>query len=576
MTSAAADAATPVESEPRQVDAGLLARRRTRLALATMLTLVLGLGAVAVLATGRLYQSAQDRYVKEAFPLRAAAHNLVTDMLDEETAMRGYVITADPSSLQPYKVARPRTAADLANLTRLTSRRPEIRTQVQTVRQIVFELNGYFDRQVALVSKGRNGQLTAQANVLEGKSRFDRFRATADALGADADRIVADAKRSQRRTLWSTLAIVLALGGAAAVIGTLLLLRLPRLVEGLYRSEQDARRRAERGDRASRSLAHVAEAVVLVDTGGVVRYWNPAAELSFGVVEDDAIDAPVARSIPELATMEGELADRSTGSLAVERDGEVRRFAVNESRFAEGRVLVLRDVTDEHRLERVRADFVATASHELRTPLAAVYGAVRTLLRPDRTPDVELDHRLLTMIEQESEHLRGIVEQILVSSQLDRGEARIATEPCELRRLSESVLASMRVRESPKHTFALRSPDEVFVEADPERLRQVLVNLLDNALKYAPDGGPIEVDVEQHDGTATIEVADHGIGIPADAQARVFDKFFRVDPDMRLGVGGSGLGLYISRELVREMGGELAVRARPGGGSVFTVELRRA
>ncbi|HST16893.1 MAG TPA: ATP-binding protein [Gaiellaceae bacterium] len=576
MTSAAADAAAPVEAEPRQVDAGLLARRRTRLALATMLVLVLGLAAIAFLATGRLYRSAQDRYVKEAFPLRAAAHDLLADMLDEETGVRGYVITADPSSLQPYTAARPRAAADLADLARLTERRPEIRTQVQTVRQIVFELNGYFDRQVSLVRSGRAGQLTAQANVLQGTSRFDRFRATANALGSDADRIVAGAKRSQRRTLWSTLAIVLALGGAAAAIGVFLLLRLPRLVEGLYRSEQDARRRAERGDRASRSLAHVAEAVVLLDADGVVRYWNPAAERSFGVAEDAALNAPVTRSLPELATIEGDLGGRSAASLRLERDGDARRFAVNESRFPEGRVLVLRDVTDEHRLERVRADFVATASHELRTPLAAVYGAVRTLLRPDRVSNAELDGRLLTMIEQESERLRGIVEQILVSSQLDRGEMRVAAQRCDVRELGESVLASMQVRTSSKHTFALRAPGEVFVKADPERLRQVLVNLLDNALKYAPDGGLIEVDVHERGDAVAIEVADQGIGIPPDAQARVFEKFFRLDPDMRLGVGGSGLGLYISRELVREMGGELAVRSRPDGGSVFTVELPRA
>jgi signal transduction histidine kinase len=263
-------------------------------------------------------------------------------------------------------------------------------------------------------------------------------------------------------------------------------------------------------------------------------------------------------------------------ALGIERDGDARRFAVNQSRFAEGRVLVLRDVTDEHRLERVRADFVATASHELRTPLAAVYGAVRTLLRPDRVADADLDGRLLTMIEQESERLKGIVEQILVSSQLDRGEVRVATQRCEVRELSESVLATMRVRGSSKHTFELRAPTNVLVEADPERLRQVLLNLLDNAVKYAPDGGPIEVEVHEHEGTVAIEVADRGIGIPPDAQSRVFEKFYRVDPDMRLGVGGSGLGLYISRELVREMGGELGVRPRSGGGSVFSVELPRA
>src|SRR6185437_8643603 len=110
----------------------------------------------------------------------------------------------------------------------------------------------------------------------------------------------------------------------------------------------------------------------------------------------------------------------------------------------------------------------------------------------------------------------------------------------------------------------------------PGRLRQVVVNLLDNALKYSPDGGRIDVRVRASDRGATIEVADEGMGIAPEIQSRVFDKFFRADAQMLNGVGGSGLGLYISRELVEQMGGTISARSEPGAGSTFIVELSRA
>jgi signal transduction histidine kinase len=111
------------------------------------------------------------------------------------------------------------------------------------------------------------------------------------------------------------------------------------------------------------------------------------------------------------------------------------------------------------------------------------------------------------------------------------------------------------------------------VDCDPSRLRQVLVNLLDNAVKYSPDGGTINVVARPARGNVVIEVSDPGLGVPVEERERIFEKFFRIDPEMHRGVGGSGLGLYISRELVERMGGRLRVRARAGQGSTFAIEL---
>jgi signal transduction histidine kinase len=551
-------------------DAALLAQRRTRLALATLLVLFLALAGLAIFATERLHATAQDRYVKEAFPLRTYSRDLILQLLNEETAVRGYVITADPSSLQPYRQALPVAAADLAGLQRLTERRPEIAASVARARRLVGTLDTYFRGQIALVASGPAGQRGAQRNVLGGKALFDRFRAEAGVLLARSEQIVADAERSQRSIFRRTLLFVVGLTAVGLAIGTALLLLLPERMRRLYRQEQDARLAAEQGARAARALRHVGDAVILLDADDTIRYWNSAAATGFDLSESEALDRPVRDVLPRFQTIDG----AGAGALVpLPAAGEERWFAVRQTRFPEGRVLVLRDVTAERHLEHARSDFLATASHELRTPLAAVYGAARTLRRRDLVAGPELNARLLEIIEEESERLGGIVDQIIVSAQLDGHELHLDSRPCELRELCESLIASATLRAPVGMQVELDAPPAVWLECDPARLRQVLGNLLDNAVKYSPDGGRIDVRVRESDGTVAIEVADHGLGLSHDAAHRAFEKFYRADPDMIGGIGGSGLGLYISRELVEQMGGAITVDSELGAGSTFTVVL---
>jgi two-component system, OmpR family, phosphate regulon sensor histidine kinase PhoR len=563
----------PAPPLPDERDTAQTAQRRTRLALGAMLILLVALAGIAAFATDKLYRTSENRYIKEAFPLRGESRDLILEMLNEETGVRGYLISAEPASLQPYRQARPIVASDLAGLTTLTGRRPEIAGTVVELRRLVTDLETFYEAQIRLVASGPAGQRRAQRGLLDGKARFDRFRAVSGSLFDRSQQIVRSAERSQHRTFVSTLVLVLTTGGAATAIGLVLLFLLPKRMGLLYRREQDARRSAERGDRASRALEHVVDAVVLLDTQDVVRYWNPAAAATFDVSEHDALGRPARELIPGLDALEQAHARGGEGAVvALERDGAERSFGVRETRFPEGRVLVLRDVTAEQQLDRARSEFLATASHELRTPLTAVYGAVRTLRRFDRDEEPELTERLLTIIEQESERLAAIVEQILVSAQLDRHALHLERQECNLTELCESVIASAELRHG-SHVLALDAPESVVVECDPARLRQVLVNLLDNALKYSASGSRVELRVHEDGGSVAVDVTDEGIGIPADAQARVFEKFYRADPDMLSGVGGSGLGLYISRELIEQMGGTIGVRSRPGQGSTFTIRL---
>jgi signal transduction histidine kinase len=178
------------------------------------------------------------------------------------------------------------------------------------------------------------------------------------------------------------------------------------------------------------------------------------------------------------------------------------------------------------------------------------------------------------MIETQSDRLRVLMDQLLVSAQLDAADLQLQPQAVDASAICDDVLDAARVHKPHDIELSLANAGApVQVTADPDRLRQVVANLIDNAVKYSPEGGEITVRVAVDDGVGTIEVADPGLGIPADEHERIFEKFYRLDPAMTNGVGGSGLGLYISRALIRQMGGELTVTSTQGSGSVFSVTL---
>jgi signal transduction histidine kinase len=338
-------------------------------------------------------------------------------------------------------------------------------------------------------------------------------------------------------------------------------------------------REAERGANAAQALAYVVDGVVLLDRERRVLHWNPAATAITGVPVDDALGRPIDEVLPDWDALTCHVPLIAPGGAArpvtvpFGLAGPERWVAVSGVDFGQGTVYALRDMTEEYALEKTRSDFVATASHELRTPLAAVYGAVRTL----RRSDVELSEgdraQFLEMIESEATRLATIVDQILLTSQLDAGAVEVESAECDPAEIAAGVLESAAVH-APEHiSLAVSANGSPRVVGDESKLRQVLVNLVDNAVKYSPDGGRVEIRLSRDDGHCLIAVADDGLGIPADELDRIFEKFYRLDPEQSHGVGGSGLGLYICRELVERMSGSLTVASEPGRGSTFTVEL---
>jgi PAS domain S-box-containing protein len=334
-------------------------------------------------------------------------------------------------------------------------------------------------------------------------------------------------------------------------------------------------REAEERAQAARVLETVGDGVVLVDGTGIVRLWNPAAEGITGIRSDDIVGRRLEEVLPGWEEISS-----SSETLPLEREGRERWISSSAVSFDEGIVYAFHDVTEERALERIRQDLVATVSHELRTPLAAIYGSAVTLDRKDIRLEQDVRGKLLNVIVEESARLTGIVNDLLLASQLDAGRLGAHIESCDAQMLMQSVVEAARTHlpEGVRVELEPIAGDIPLVAADESQLRQVLDNLIDNAVKYSPGGGDVRLSVEPAgDGDVVrFAVADGGLGIPAVEHSRIFEKFYRLDPDMTRGIGGTGLGLYIARELVRRVNGRIWVEPNNGQGSVFYVEIPAA
>jgi len=336
---------------------------------------------------------------------------------------------------------------------------------------------------------------------------------------------------------------------------------------------------AERAQ-AARVLASVGDGVFFVDANGVVRTWNRAAAAATGIAADDIVDRPARMAIPGWAAIVSRVPIVSTGtarpeSLPLDLGSRELWLSMHGVVVPDGIVYAFRDLTEERALESMRTEFVSTVSHELRTPLAAIYGAAMTLRRKDVALDDGQRATLLDVVSGEADRLARTVNDILWASRLDNDSLNVTIQNCDPAELARNVVEAQRAHIDPAHEVALEIDDRLPpVAGDPDKVGRVLINLVDNGLKYSPDGGRVDVAVRRVGSRVRFSVTDHGLGIPPSEQRRIFEKFYRLDPNMNRGVGGTGLGLYICRELVRRMEGRIWVTSEGlGTGSTFHVEL---
>jgi PAS domain S-box-containing protein len=331
------------------------------------------------------------------------------------------------------------------------------------------------------------------------------------------------------------------------------------------------------------------EGILMVDGGGVVQMWSRALADLTGVAGtevagrtiDSLLDVP---DVEERTLLLPVTADRPTAvvELTIRRpDGEPRRLRCAHSAVFAGAelvrdVVVVSDLTREHRAERLKSDFIATVSHELRTPLTPIVGYVDLLrTRSDRmTPQKRRD--VLDLVADRAAHMSRLVEDLLLASRVEgpEGDMTLQVNP-GIHDLTAIVRQVVDDLDSPRLVTEL--PDRpALVRCDDGRALQVVANLVGNALKYSPEAAQVHVLLRLDGAHARLEVADHGRGIPADQLTKVFEKFHRVEDPMTMSTSGTGLGLFIARSLARAMGGDIGLTSTLNVGSVFAFTLRRA
>jgi two-component system phosphate regulon sensor histidine kinase PhoR len=240
-----------------------------------------------------------------------------------------------------------------------------------------------------------------------------------------------------------------------------------------------------------------------------------------------------------------------------------------------GAVAVFHDITTLRRLERVRSDFVSNVSHELRTPVAALRAAAETLLA-SAVDDPERARAFLGVIERHAERLTRLISDLLDLSRIESGEMRLEREPVELARAALAALEVVEDAATSKRLEMMARVEGLRVLGDEHAVEQVLVNLLDNAVKYTPEGGRVEISATAQEDRVSVSVADTGPGLAPEHLRRIFERFYRVDRGRSREVGGTGLGLAIVKHLVEAMGGEVRAESAPGKGSTFTFTLPQA
>ncbi|NOY80610.1 MAG: PAS domain-containing protein [Kiritimatiellaeota bacterium] len=354
------------------------------------------------------------------------------------------------------------------------------------------------------------------------------------------------------------------------------------MAERLQTYLRDLRRERNELDAVLRGMA---EGVVALDDEGRIVLINDAACRMLGIPASDVRGktlfectriAGLARVLDQLRAGPGEVRSE------VEVPGEKQRIlnvhaGVLARESGAGAVLVFSDVTDLRRLEQVRKDFVANVSHELRTPLTSLRGYIETLR--DGAIDRPEDARpFLEVLDRQTSRLQAIVEDLLLLSRLERDEAEGRIDRREgplLPLIRDAVCAVQPQAEAAGVALQVQCPENLRADVAAGLIRQAVVNLLDNAVKYSPAGSRVDIEVDAHADEIVLRVRDCGCGIPRRHLSRIFERFYRVDKARSRDRGGTGLGLSIVKHIARLHGGRVTVESVPGSGSTFAIILPR-
>lgn len=378
---------------------------------------------------------------------------------------------------------------------------------------------------------------------------------------------------------------LLALAGAC-VIAVQVLARRAYQSKDILSALADSRAAVEalrqEKSRAEEVLSEVADGIIIVGGEGEVTLFNRAAEEMFGAralrarsqsVEAAEFHPEIARLAADCIAGKGVLSSEVRLPGVPEKTIGIRAAPFSGSQAGRVALLLLHDLSEIRRHEKMQKEFVSNVSHELRTPITAVRATAEALLAGAKN-DEDLVDRFLNTIVAESDRLSALIDDLMDLAKRDSGVTRMEKSEVSVQEAISRAFAPVRpLAEQQQVTVTFEVPEGIVIRADEIQLVQLVRNLLDNAVKYTPAGGCVNVSASLAGGEAAISVCDTGIGIPHGEVDRVFERFYRVDKARSRRLGGTGLGLAIVKDIVEAHGGRIEVDTQLGRGSTFTVRL---
>ena len=358
-----------------------------------------------------------------------------------------------------------------------------------------------------------------------------------------------------------------------------------RLNDVIEQIEQRVFRQRSRDHAISVIMNQMQSGIIVVDARMHILLVTPVARKLTGIapnsegvaVSEACKNVSLEGVFGEAMRREGVYTNEVAARTAVGRGHRPLRFYVSPMR-QDGKVVgalaMVEDITELRRLEQVRTDFVANVSHELKTPLTSIKGFVETLL-DGAINNPPMAEKFLKIIMLEAERLTRLINDIISISKLESGMNDVPTERVQLDKMAFEVADMLRIHAEEKQVTinAHRNKKPVYIIGNPDHVEQMLINLIENAIKYNKPGGSVTVHVFGNDREANVTISDTGIGIPEEHLPRLFERFYRVDKGRSRSMGGTGLGLAIVKHIVRGMNGEIEVHSKFGEGTEFLVTL---
>lgn len=558
------------------------------LTLAALLLILASLGSIHLLIRNEF---ADARRLREDASQIAATRTHLADMLalhlDAETGVRGFVLTEQPEFLEPYHRAvtrREQIFRSLATSRDAKSDERTLRLERLSDLKLANAANNVRD-----VREGSSDLARARIAGGRGKQLMDEIRleiAQFDEVESRALRDLEAASEAKRRRVEGFVALLL-LAIAAVLVATTVL--LVRTIAQRRAALVEARQAAEQ-ERAMFDSA--VDGMLLLDCDGSIMRANPSIERMFGYAAADLAGKSNMFLMAEPFSPEQSLAWLArVGRAGVDGAGRRQEFAgkradgsifeteVAISRFGDDGnirfVAAIRDITHRKHAERMKSEFVSTVSHELRTPLTSIGGSLALLASGAIGQIDDKAARLVAIAHSNCERLIRLINDLLDIEKIESGKMSFDMRKVTLAPIiHRTVNANRQIAQSHEVTLEIGLPPwPQCVEGDPDRIEQVLTNLVSNAIKFSPAGQSVYVTTSQRQGRVRIEVCDRGSGVPAEFRDRIFSKFAQADSTDTRMRGGTGLGLAIVREIAMRHGGQAGFEDRTGGGSIFWFEL---